>query len=416
MLLQIISINTRIERVITIFASRKIRIYPSTDQIQTIENTFNCCRFVWNKLLEYYIENNEVCNYGDIVLRSPFLDKHNTELSIDRHSINNTKNFFNKALKSYFKRLKDKPFKIRKDGHPTGFPRFKSKKHCKNSYTSYHYENIRFNKEDHLIKLPCLGWVKYNPRENRIPDYQIKHITISKSGTNKYYCSIVFEYIDDIIGVNGQNFIINPKDTLSILGIDYSSSSLYVDSYNNTPSYPKYYRNSQKKLRILNKQLSRRKKGGFSRSKTLKKLHNLHEHISNQRKDFLHKLSNVITKHYDIICVEDIDMRSISQGLKLGKSTYDNAFGMFRNMLSYKQDRIPFHLLIRADKWYPSSKTCSQCGYINKELKLSDRIYNCPHCGQSINRDLNAAINLKKYAIVEINNIHKGFRKFQIAK
>lgn len=397
-----------------IFISRKIRIYPNQEQIQTIENTFNCCRFVWNKLLEYYNENNEVCNYGDIVNMNPFLDKDNIELKIDRHSISNTKDFFNKAIRKFYKQIKNKPIKLRKDGRPKGYPHFKSKKHCKNSYTNYHGKNIYIDTISKQIKLPCLGWIKYNPRENHIPNYQIKHVTISKSKTSKYYCSILFEYEDTRIGIEGRGFIVNPKDKLKVIGLDYSSSSLYIDSNGEEAQYPKYYRNSQKRLRMLNKRLSRKKKGSHGWNATLKKIQILYEHISNQRNNFLHKLSNVITKHYDIICVEDIDMKCISQGLKLGKSTYDNGFGMFRNMLSYKQDRIPFHLLIKANKWFPSSKTCSCCGYINKELKISDRIYNCPQCGQSINRDLNAAINLKRYAIDEINNTYIGFRMFNL--
>jgi putative transposase len=185
---------------------------------------------------------------------------------------------------------------------------------------------------------------------------------------------------------------------LNILGIDYSSSSLYVDSEGNKANYPKYYRSSQQRLRILQQKFSRQQKGGKNRDKTLQRIRILHEKISNQRRDFLHKLSTSITKKFDVICVEDINMRDMSQCLHLGKSTMDNGFGMFRIMLSYKQERIPYHELILANKWFPSSKRCSKCGHIKSDLKLSDRIYKCNECGLIIDRDLNAAINLKQYA------------------
>ena len=122
------------------------------------------------------------------------------------------------------------------------------------------------------------------------------------------------------------------------------------------------------------------------------KINKIQEHISNQRKDWLHKLSTELANEYDYVCIEDINMQDIAQSLKLGKSTYDNGFGMFRVLLNYKLiDREK--QLIKIDKWFPSSKTCRFCGYINKNLKLSDRIWVCD-CGAVINRDENAAINI----------------------
>jgi len=354
-------------------------------------------------------------NYGDIVLQHSWLSKDNKEYKFDRHSANNVKQF----LRSAFDRYSDKAKKSnnkkgdikkkRKDGREKGFPRFKSKRYSKNSYTSYHGEQTCINNDNHLIKIPCLGWIKYNPREKEIPDeWKIRHITISKSVTNKYYCSICFEYSIDI-----ENIQKNKDKNISILGIDYSSSSLYVDSEGNNASYPKYYRSSQQRLRILQQKFSRQKKGSVNREKTLNKIRILHEKISNQRKDFLHKLSTSITKKFRIICVEDINMQNMSQCLHLGKSTMDNGFGMFREMLSYKQERIPYHELIRVDQWaFPSSKKCSKCGNIKSDLKLSDRIYRCDKCGLTIDRDINAAINLKQYAFDYINGLNMLCRKY----
>ena len=394
--------------------ARKYRIYPNDDQIKIIENTFGCCRFVWNKLLEKayesYFDPEEtfhIVNYGDIVAEYEFLQ--DKSLKIDRHAISNEKMFLKKAFKRFFDN-KGSIIKYRKDGKPKHFPRFKSRKYSKNSYTNYNakYKGFDIDYTTHMIKLPCLGWVKFNKREKPVPSHWNEcNVTISRSH-NKYYVSICFEYEDDTPGINSdidEFKIYIPNRNISILGLDYASKCLYVDSNGESALYPRYYRHSQKRLRMLNKQLSRRQKGGKNYEKTRSKVSKLYDHIANQRKDFLHKLSTSITKMYDVICVENIDMKAISQCLHLGKSTYDNAFGMFREMLMYKQKRIPYHIVYYNDKWYPSSKTCSCCGFINKDLKLSDRVFICPKCGNIIQRDHNAAINLKNNALSSLNEI-----------
>jgi putative transposase len=234
--------------------------------------------------------------------------------------------------------------------------------------------------------------IDFNKREKPVPsDWKMKHYTISRKA-NKYYCSICFEYENPLIH-KGLNFI--RLDESKYIGLDYKSDGLYIDSNGQCAEYPKYYRQSQRKLRMLQKKYSRQQKGGKNNEKTLLKIQKLHEHISNQRKDFLHKLSTAITKQYDVICVEDIDMKGLSQTLHLGKSTLDNGFGMFRLMLTYKALRQPMKYLIKVDRFFASSKTCSHCGYKLDELKLSDRVFNCPKCKHSIDRDFNAAINIR---------------------
>ena len=399
--------------------SRKYRIYPNEEQRSIIINTYNCCRFVWNKLLEKakdsYFDPEETFNivkYSDIVHEYPFLNKSNKELKIDRHAISNEKDFLKKSFRIFFDKF-NKKMEFTKKGKPKHFPRFKSKKHSRLSYTSYNAKrDACINVYNHMIKLPCLGWVSFNKHEKPIPEYwKICHVTISVVN-NKYYCSICFEYEDNRNGINGDKFDLNPKRELRILGLDYSSSSLYIDSNGNSAKYPKYYRNNQKRLRMLNKKLSRQQKGSKHYEETLSKLRDLHEHISNCRKDFLHKLSTSITKMYDVISVEDINMRDMSQCLKLGKSTYDNAFGVFRDMLEYKQQRIPYHLLMRINKWHPSSKTCSHCHFKVDELKLSQRIFICPNCGYTLDRDTNAAINLRNEALNILNKYRCDEYKF----
>lgn len=177
------------------------------------------------------------------------------------------------------------------------------------------------------------------------------------------------------------------------IGLDYSSPLFYVDSEGRSPEFPKPFRTAEAKLANEQHKLSRMKRGSKNYNKQLLKVQKLHEHIANQRKDFLHKLSREIANSYDNVCAEDINLRGIASGLRLGKSTNDNGFGMFRNFLEYKLGEQG-KLLIRIDRFYPSSKMCSVCGYIKDDLTLEDRIYVCPSCGSVIDRDKNAAINI----------------------
>ena len=398
----------------TIYISRKFQIFPNEQQKKIINDTFGCCRFMWNKLLEKLSEtffneevSDKIVNCCDIISEHPFLDKSNKELIIDRHAVSNEKMFLKQAYNRMWKiyRKNKSIWKFRKDGKPIGFPRFK-KKTNKQSYTNYNaWKDCHINWDERLVKIPKLGWVNFSKREKQHPEHWILcNITISKSSSGKYYISMNYHYEDDREGISGKCFILNPKNELNILGLDYSSKSLYVDSNGNSAEYPRYYRKSQKRLRMLQKKLSRQTRHGKNYEKTRVKLSKLHEHISNQRKDFLHKLSSSITKNYDVIGVEDINMKNMSQSLKLGRSTYDNSFGMFRDMLQYKQDRQQFHIVVRADMWFCSSKMCHRCGNIKKDLQLSDRVYECPSCGLTIDRDWNAAINLRNEALRQINS------------
>ena len=386
--------------------SREYRIYPNQEQIQIIEQTFGACRYVWNKMVEainYQYENHlqyMIPNYGDIVVNTDWLmDK---SVKLDRHSVSNVKTFFKQSFIQCMKRFKEKK-EFRKDGKPRGFPKFKSRKINKNSFSNYHCEQIWIDFNNHMLKLPVLGLTNFNKREKQIPlDWKIKHYIISRRA-NKYYCSICFEYEDNDPLINKTPKQL-PNAIECYLGLDYKSNGLYMDSNGNLANYPRYYRNSQKRLRILQKKYSRQRKGSKNHEKTRLKIQQLHDHISNQRKDFLHKLSTVITKQYDVVCVEDLDMRGLSQTLHLGKSTLDNGFGMFRLMLFYKCIRKPFKALIRIPKQFASTQTCSHCHRRQPyNLSLSDRVYNCQYCGLVLDRDLNAAINIRNYGFRIIN-------------
>ena len=185
---------------------------------------------------------------------------------------------------------------------------------------------------------------------------------------------------------------VNPDDE-TVIGLDYSSKTLYIDSSGESADYPRYYRKMEAKLKKEQRKLSKRMKGGRNRDKQRRKVAKLHEKVANQRKDFLHQQSRQIANAYSAVAIENLNMRGMAQGLKLAKSTNDNGFGMLKSFLEYKL-REQGKQLVVIDKWYPSSKLCRFCGTINRELTLADRVWTCS-CGAILHRDINAAINIK---------------------
>ena len=185
-----------------------------------------------------------------------------------------------------------------------------------------------------------------------------------------------------------------PKGT-RFLGLDYSQKDLYVDSEGRKANYPKYYRRSEQKLARLQKSVCRKEKNGKNYQKTMRKIQKLHTKIKHQRHDYLQKLSTELVSRYDVIVVEDINLRAMGGCLSLGKNLHDNGFGLFMEMLTYKLWKKG-SCLVRIDRMYPSSKTCSVCDEVKSDLKLSDRIYICPECGCAIDRDYNAAVNIRE--------------------
>ncbi len=275
-----------------------------------------------------------------------------------------------------------------------GFPKFKSAKHSRKSYTTNNQKGTIAIIENKYIKLPKIG--KVRAVIHRIPDngWLIKSATISQESDGKYYISVLFEFEN----------IINPyiADKYNAIGLDYASDGLYVDNNGNIGSNHRYYRESHKKLAKAQRRLSRMqgsKKHEMKSNnylKQLQKVNKIHRHIANQRLDNLHKKSTEIANQYDVVCVESLNMRSISnKDFGNGKATLDNGYGMFLSMLEYKlSDRNKY--LVKVDKWFPSSQICHCCGKLHPEMKnLAIRKMSC-NCGLEISRDQNAAINILK--------------------
>ena len=170
---------------------------------------------------------------------------------------------------------------------------------------------------------------------------------------------------------------------------------LYIDSNANKPCYPRYYRKAEKRLEREQRKLSRMQKGSANRHKQKLKIAKLHERIANQRKDFLHKQSRYISDNYNCVCIEDLDMKTMSQSFNFGKSVMDNGWSMFIVFLKYKLEEQG-KKLVKIDKYFASSQLCSVCNYKNPDVKnLSIRQWDCPICKTHHDRDINAAVNIK---------------------
>lgn len=365
----------------------KIRLYPNVKQSTLIDKSIGCARLMYNVMLserkriwEEYKENKEVV-YGwkyrtakQIKEEYPFMNE------VDSQIFNWVGLNLSTAYNNFFKSLSG-----RRKGGIVGFPCFKKKKNGGSYTTTCIHKNIRFLNET-SIKLPKIGSIKY--KGFRDIDGMIKSATISRTPTGKYFCSVLFE--QDVAPV-GKVLL---SESSKIIGLDMSVGNFYVDSTGKSPEYTKRYRKAEKRLKRLNHILSRKKKAS-NRSKKLRKSINLiNEHIANQRKDFTHKLSKKLVNDNDVIVVESLSMKAMSQCLKLGKSIMDLGYSEFIRQLQYKCDWYGKHL-IQADKWFASSKICHCCGYKYKDLTIAERKWVCPSCGTIINRDENAAINLR---------------------
>lgn len=269
-----------------------------------------------------------------------------------------------------------------------GFPKFKSKHRSANSYTT-NVVNGNIRLENGKLKLPKMTALKIKQHREVPEDYKLKSVTVGRESSGKYYASLLYEY-----AVNENQVAAKKVEMHKILGMDYAMSGMAVFSNGNRCEYPSYYKKAEKKLAREQRILSKCVKGSYNYQKQKKKVALCHEKVRNQRKDYHHKLSRKIADMYDAVAVEDLNMKALSQCLNLGKGIMDNGYGMFVNLLEYKM-KEQGKVLVKVDKFYPSSKTCSRCGNIKEHMELSERMYVCD-CGNRMDRDINAAINIRE--------------------
>ena len=363
----------------------KYRLYPTTEQSVMFTKTFGCCRKVYNLMLSDKIEGYKLTGKFSTVTPAKYKKKYPYLKEVDSLALANKQMDLQAAFRNRFSKSRKKK---------NGFPKFKSAKYSRKSYTTNNQKGTVAIIDDKYIKLPKIGKVKSIIHRKPNTDWIIKSATISQESDGKYYISVLFEYNNSV-----NTYV---ADKTNAIGLDYASDGLYVDNNGNIGTNHKYYRESHDKLAKAQRKLSHMqgsKKHEIKSNnyiKQLRKVNKIHRHIAHQRLDNLHKMSTEIANQYDVICVESLNMKSMSnKGFGNGKSTLDNGYGMFLSMLEYKlSDRNKY--FVKVDKWFSSSQICYNCGRLHPEMKnLSIRKMIC-NCGTTISRDQNAAINILK--------------------
>jgi len=356
----------------------KFRIYPTAEQIELIQKTFGCCRFTFNRYLamriDIYKADKNTLSYNDC---SADLTKLKQELpwlkEVDSTALQSSLRDLDSAYQNFFRRVKN--------GEKPGFPSFKSKHNRRQSYKSKKTGNNIVVYENH-VRLPKLGFVP--AKISRQVDGRILSATVSQSPSGKYFVSLTCTEVE----------IPQHESTGCTIGLDMGIKDLCITSDSQRFTNNKYLAKSQKKLTMLQRRLSRKTKGSQNCDKARIKVARLHERVANQRNDALHKLSTYLVKNYDVICVEDLQVKNMVKNRKLAKSINDVSWGEFVRQLTYKCE-WQHKALIKIDKFFPSSQICSCCGAKNPITKdLSVREWTCPECETTHDRDANAAKNI----------------------
>ena len=322
----------------------KYRLYPTTEQIIMFTKTFGCCRKVYNLMLSDKIESYKSTGKFASVTPAKYKEDYPYLKEVDSLALANTQLDLKAANKRHL------------DDKKVGTPQLKSKHKSKMSYTTnnqaMHCKDGSFKDTifvvGNIVHLPKVGNLKIKKHCSPKDNWRLKAATVSCTRTGKYFISLLYEFEEDIQPVAAT------KE--KSLGLDYSSHDFYVDSNGDVANYPRFYRKAETKLAKEQRKLSHMKYGSNNYNQQLQKIRLMQEHTANQRKNFCHTLSTAIAKQYDAVFVEDINLRGMAGSLKLGKSTNDNGFGMFRTMLEYKLTSQG-KTFVKIDRWYPSSKT-----------------------------------------------------------
>ena len=354
--------------------SYKYRIYPNKKQQELIRKTFGCARYVYN----YYLDKRKKLYEADKTTYTYV--KCAKDLTQLKKEFEWLKEVDSVGLQTSLKDL-DVAYKNFFSGS-AGYPKFKSRKNRHQSYrTSFTNNNITFM--DRHIKLPKLGLVKV--RDKQVPQGRILNATISQEPDGRFYCSLCCTDVS----------FKQLSKTNQFVGIDLGLVDFAIFSDGIKIENPRFFEKSEKKLAKLQRELSRKTIGSNRWNKARIKVAKLQKHISNQRKDFLQKLTTLIVKKYDIICIEDLDVKSMKETeLTIrNKRVSDVSWSEFRRQLTYKSTWYG-RTLSAVDRYYPSSQICHHCGRIDGKKAETIRFWVCPKCNLKLDRDINAAINI----------------------
>lgn len=368
----------------------KYKLNPNKTQEIAINQFLGCARFIYNwglnRKSEQYKLNGTSPNYNVLAKELTLLKQTEgytwlQDVPIDalQQSLRNLENAFTRFFREH-----------------KGYPKFKSKK---DNYSSYKViKSVHFDFTNWKVKLPKLGWVNIckNHIFNQLNCKQ-GTVTVSKDCCGTYWCSVV---IDDMQDKPSKAKMVES----TAVGIDLGIKDFATLSDGTKFSNPKYYESSQKKLAKLQKRFAKSKKDSHRHKLLRIKIAKLYRSITNQRNDMLHKLSTYLINSYDNICLEDLNVEGMMKNHHLAKSIQSVSWSTFVNMLNYKSERNGNNIIF-IGRYEPSSKLCHNCGYINKDLTLRDREWVCPVCGEHLDRDINAAINIRHIAFEKQNLI-----------
>ena len=369
-----------------ILRATKIRLYPNKTQEQTLNKVLGCYRFVYNKMLALKQEayNRDKSNLGLCELSKFF---HGELLKKSEYSWLKEQN--TKVMKQAIRQMLsayDGFFKLGK-----GFPKFKSK-HDNNSAlfpceaisksNTFETRHISLTKSLKNIKFHCSNL--YFERLQRYKD-NIKSATLSKTKSGKFYLSV-------LMSMNEEEFK-QFRHTNNKVGIDLGVKDFVVTSDGEVFKNKHFLKQSENKIKKLQRQLSKKVKGSNNRDKVRIKIAKEFEHLTNQRIDYIHNVVNSLLKTYDYVFMENLNVQGILKNHKLAKGIQELGFYTFKNILKNKA-MMNNKFVIEVDRWFASSKTCHECGYVYKNLTLGEREWTCPICGEHHDRDLNAAVNI----------------------
>ena len=373
------------------FTTLKVRLYPDAAQTELFEKTFGCCRWIWNRMLldqeRFYSETGAhfIPTPAKYKREAPFLTEVDNQALIQEH------NKLSQAFRVFFK-----------DPETFGHPNFKRKKDDRNSFTACNHifesgPTIYITRDG--LRMTKAGVVK--ARFHRRPQawWKLKRVTVSRTRTGKYYASILYE----CPARETEPVLPTPERTI---GLKYSVPHFYVADSGETADPPRWLRQSQEKRRQLQRRLSRMEPGSRNYRETVQKYRLLHEHIANQRRDFIHRESHRIANGWDAVCVRPDALNEMARKLPRG-NPLDSGFGMFRECLRYKLARQG-KALIQLDRCTPTSRTCSACGLVlGGAVDYKRRFWTCPKCGAVHDREVNAARNIKAQGLAQYQQTQK---------
>lgn len=369
------------------YKAYKYRIYPTKEQEELIAKHIGCSRYIYNyalaKKLKSYQETQKSLSRFDIQKELPLLKKQEQTQWLKEVNSQSLQASLENLDKAFTKFFKDK----------TGFPKFKSKKDSRQSFSIPQSTTVCF--ERNMIFIPKFkSGIK--AKLHRPFFGVVKTSTISRSATGKYYISV-------LVAIESETPKKHPISENKAIGIDLGIKTFATLSDGHVIENPKHLRRSILKLKRLQKAVSRKKKGSSNRTKAVRKLAIMHEQVFNRRNDFLHKTTHYLTSQYETLCLETLSSKNMMKNHCLAQALSDIAIGKFNKYLEYKAFEKGVNIL-RIGRFEPSSKMCS-CGTIKKDLKLSHRVWTCSVCGMTHDRDLLASNNIKRFAFCKNNTV-----------